>query len=110
MPWNHRVIKTVHPIPGTSESETFYQIHEVYYDKDANIPTSCTVTAVAPGGETIDELRAELERMLKCLDKPSIDMEYFEKRPRDEEAPSESEPVKYGDAEGEVCPVCKQKV
>lgn len=66
MKWNHRVIKHVNKI------ETYYQIHEVYYDDDGKV-TAMTENAVAPFGETTDELEWELNRMLDALKKPVLD-------------------------------------
>ena len=68
--WNHRVTK------ATIDGETVYEIREVYYD----LPTTSdgigwTQDASAPYGETLDELRQDLERMLAALDKPVIDID-----------------------------------
>jgi len=64
--WNHRVFKQV------TEHEVWYEIHEAYYEDDKKIPEMWTENAIAPGGETIEELKAELKRMIKCLDKPIL--------------------------------------
>ena len=49
------------------------QIHEYYYDGVAG--DGWTQNGIAPQGEDIDQLRTELERMLKCLGKPVLDYE-----------------------------------
>jgi len=81
--WNNRVMHQTFKSAGGSEE--WYQIHEVYYDKDGNID-GYTKDAIAPGGNTIDELRTELERMLKCLDKSVL--EYQEDDSISPESPS----------------------
>jgi hypothetical protein len=65
--WNHRAFLHRHPEWGD-----WYTIREAYYDKEGNVD-GWTVEAIAPGGETIEELRTELQRMLKCLDQPVLD-------------------------------------
>lgn len=62
MTWNHRVMKI------ENRGETFLEIHEVYYD-DQGRPNGYTTDPIAVTGETIDELRWVLNRMLECLDK-----------------------------------------
>ena len=64
--WNHRVVKVAY------EGETFFGIHEAYYGPGWD-DLSWTEKPVAPVGETIEELRHTLERMLAALDKPIID-------------------------------------
>lgn len=64
--WDHRVIK----------SEGCFQIHEVYYVDDK--PTSCTIDAVSPCGETLGDLKAELKRMLLACDVPTLSLKDFQ--------------------------------
>jgi hypothetical protein len=67
MVWNHRVIR------HEENGEVWYAIHECFYEKpddDSNL--SWTENEIAPIGETVDELRETLERMLKALDKPIL--------------------------------------
>lgn len=68
MTWNHRVMIHRH-----DNDETYYAIHEVYYGVDGADSVSWTDNPVAPYGETIEELRETLERMLKALDKPILE-------------------------------------
>jgi len=49
----------------------YYTIHEVYYTDGQ--PDSWTETPVYPMGNTIEELREELEQMLEAFTKPAID-------------------------------------
>lgn len=66
MSWNHRVIRK------TFGDETYFQIHEVYYD-DQGKPKVCTVDSVAAMGETPEILRSELIMMLAAYEKPILD-------------------------------------
>ena len=70
MSWNHRVIKK--RFCSEFINEEWYEIHEVYYNKHGKVE-GMTENAVYPGGRTIDELRSELEMMLKCLEKDVLD-------------------------------------
>lgn len=65
MSWNYRIVKTAF------EQGDRYAIHEVYYDANGN-PTSHTVEPACPLGDTLEELRAEMERYLKAMDRPII--------------------------------------
>lgn len=70
MSWNHRVVKRIYPEPS---GETFYQIHEAYYGLEDK--PLITTEPKALVGESIDELRETLQRMLRALDKPVLDYE-----------------------------------
>lgn len=72
--WNHRVIRK--KIQNGSEQEDWYGIHEVYYDDDEEIE-GVTEKAIAPGGSTLEELKNELQRMIKCLDKGILEDQDF---------------------------------
>lgn len=65
MSWNYRIVKT------TFEQGDRYAIHEVYYDESGN-PTSRTVEPCCPIGDTLEELRAEMERYLQAMNKPIL--------------------------------------
>jgi hypothetical protein len=65
--WNHRVVKTYYP----DMDETFFSVHEVYYNDNGDL-TNCTVLGVRPRGESLEELREELNMMLRALDKPVL--------------------------------------
>lgn len=73
MTWNYRVIKQEHP-----EETTTYAIYEVYYDEQDNIQF-ITKNPVDPHGETIEELRGNLEYMLQALNKPVLNMNELDK-------------------------------
>lgn len=67
--WNYRVIRKTWKIDG--EIEHRYGIHEVYYSDGK--PSMCTVDAMDPHGETIDELKCDLKYFLTALTKPVLD-------------------------------------
>jgi len=64
--WNYRVIKS------GKDTETYFTIQEVHYETEDSTEYSHTIDNT-PGGNSIDEIKTQLERMLKCLDKPSLD-------------------------------------
>ena len=59
--WNYRVIEC--NLDG-------YEIREVYYHKDK--PLASTLKGIEPYGETIEELKKDLELIAKALDKPIL--------------------------------------
>ena len=66
--WNHRVIRTRH-----AKTETVaYYIHEVYYQEDGSI-AGWTERPVTPVGETVQELRKEIERFLLACYRPILE-------------------------------------
>ena len=62
MGWNHRVMKS------KDGDDDYYQIHEVYYDKEGKVD-GYTARGTSPCGNSLQELKEDLERMLKSLDK-----------------------------------------
>jgi hypothetical protein len=68
MTWNHRIIR---------RNGRDLAIHEVYYN-EAGDPDMVTNDATGIYGETIDELRETLQRMLRALDTPILEYESFE--------------------------------
>ena len=68
MSWNHRLMKM------KDGEDDFYQIHEVYYDKEGKVE-SYTKNGVTVGGKDIGEVKWVLLEMLKALDKPVLDYE-----------------------------------
>ena len=64
--WNYRVIKS------DNETETYFTIQEVHYEEEDSKEYSHTLDCT-PGGASVDEIKTQLERMLKCLTKPSLD-------------------------------------
>ena len=68
MSWNHRLMKM------KDGEDDFYQIHEVFYDKEGNVE-SYTKNGVTVGGKDIGEVKWVLLEMLKALSKPVLDYE-----------------------------------
>lgn len=66
MSWNHRIIKYT-----DGEGTTHFGIHEVYYGPTGR-PEMYTESASAPYGESLYELREDLQRMLAAFDKPVL--------------------------------------
>lgn len=78
MTWNYRVFRQ------RFDDEEQLVIHEVHYDyandDDTRPPVpddamikGWTVRNVKPGGETIEELRSDLQRMLNALNAPILE-------------------------------------
>jgi len=63
--WNHRVVKRIYPM------DTMYGIHETYYEDDDSV-MGITENPTPVVGESVEELRETLERMLKALDEPVL--------------------------------------
>ena len=74
--WNHRVIRITSTNPVTKEQESYLQIHEVHYEN--GVPKSVTVDPITVGGETPEEIKWVLGKMLFSLSKDIIPMEYFD--------------------------------
>jgi|TARA_R110002167_G_scaffold147043_1_gene339026 hypothetical protein len=68
MGWNHRVMKQ------KDGDDDYYQIHEVYYKKNGKVD-GYTARGTSPCGNSLQELREDLELMLKSLDKEILDYE-----------------------------------
>lgn len=64
MGWNHRVMKH-EKVDGDDD---WYQIHEVYYNNKRE-PNGWTQHGIKPGGNTLEDLRDELIRMLEATEK-----------------------------------------
>ena len=65
--WNYRVLRF--QTPGMLDPQ--YAIHEVYFDAEGRI-TGCTEEEVSPFGESLEELREDLEAYKKALDLPVL--------------------------------------
>jgi len=66
--WNYRVIKH-----QPEKGHVYYAVHEVYYNDDKSM-NGHTENAIWPVGETIEELRSDINRMLLALDRPVIEV------------------------------------
>lgn len=63
--WNYRVIRS-----GNDEDFFEYKIHSVYYENDK--PTSWASKPMYAFGASVEDLKADLEAMLKALSKPVL--------------------------------------
>ena len=71
--WNYRVLMHIHG------EEAFFQIHEVYYDVLGSV-VAFSEKAIAPGGNTLDELESDMTLMRDALKKDILDKLDLEKR------------------------------
>ena len=69
--WNHRVVKRI--VREAGEDVEWFGIHECFYERSDESDPGWTDEPIAVGGESVDELRETLERMMRALDKPVID-------------------------------------
>ena len=70
--WNYRVIKK--ELSGEfGYTDTLYAIHEVHYKDGKAVAYSSE--PINPMGETPEELREDLKRMLMALERPIFDFE-----------------------------------
>lgn len=67
MSWKYGILRER---SGRGEARFFYLIYEFYTNRNSIDYTSCTKDAVAAHGETVEEVQADLRRMLKDCDGP----------------------------------------
>lgn len=89
MSWNYRILaETYHrasegeveyltPPEEGEETEYYFQIHEVYYDKDGKAESHTVNPCSIISEQGKDGIRWVLEQMLKALDRPILDKENF---------------------------------
>ncbi|MEA3285935.1 MAG: hypothetical protein U9Q77_00980 [Candidatus Marinimicrobia bacterium] len=75
MTWNYRIIRKYFEKTDTIS----FQIHEVYYDDKDQIE-GWTQSSVGPSGETILELREDIEHFMETMQKPILQEKYDEGR------------------------------
>jgi hypothetical protein len=71
--WNHRIIRYT-----DGEGTTHFGIHEVYYGSGGE-PEMYTENPVAPYGESLDELRRDIEHMMGAFNHPVLTDADFKK-------------------------------
>lgn len=71
--WNHRLVEV-----DDGDGDKLLLVCEVYYNDDGK-PWSRTENASGATGANVDEVRLQLERMLKCLDRPILTDDDFVK-------------------------------
>ena len=77
MTWNYRVMKHVDSTPDwvpnrESDTETWFGIHEVFYDAEQNVK-SYSLNPQAVIGESMEVTKDILQKMLEACEKPVID-------------------------------------
>jgi hypothetical protein len=72
MSWNYRVCKSTYT--AEANSEVFFEIREVYYNKAGDI-TAVTENAVGVVGEDTSEINRVLEKMQLALSKDIVDLD-----------------------------------
>jgi len=65
MSWNYRLLAF------ENEDETYFQIHEVYYN-DRGAPNGYTENPVPVYGESIKGVKWVIDEMKKALEKPTL--------------------------------------
>jgi hypothetical protein len=73
--WNYRVVRVKYPRPkslGDDELEEGFGIREVYYNDDETI-YAMSKEDMAPYGETVEELKDNLEQMKEAFNAPVLD-------------------------------------
>jgi hypothetical protein len=73
MSWNYRVFN----LKGTDEE--WYEIREVYYSESGR-PSRYSISPGNAGGNTLEELVEDLQRMLDATELPAMTIEDFWKR------------------------------
>lgn len=68
--WNYRLMRHTDAF-----GREYFAIHEAYYN-DVGEVTAWTDDAASPMGENVDEVRGDLERMLRALDYPVIEVKH----------------------------------
>jgi len=70
MGWNYRVL-------ALKDGDYWYfQIHEVYYDKDGK-PNGYSANCVGVGSSSLKDLEFVLDQMEECLSKPILSYDNF---------------------------------
>jgi len=68
MGWNYRVMRH-----KSAQGQVWFGIHEAYYNDEGEV-TAWTDEPSQPCGETMEELKNDLGRMLRATDYPVIDV------------------------------------
>ncbi len=71
--WNFRVLRKERENAGVKW--VTFCVHEVYYTDSK--PTMCSEDEMAPHGETLDELKEDMERFQQAFTKPVLNYEDF---------------------------------
>ena len=72
--WSYRVVERIAKRTHTDDA-IWHEIVEIYYNDEGKIVGS--TDAVSPAGDTVEDLRQDLELMLRATNKPVISHEEF---------------------------------
>ena len=90
--WNYRIVRTVYN-NNPNGNDDQYAIHEVYYEEDNDThPDSVTSEATTLTGESLEEIRTNIDRIIKAFDKPVLEYQMFEDMGNNTEAKNRNEP------------------
>ena len=79
MVWNHRVLRHKNYVKVLDKTVTHFQIHEVFYDEEDDYRIEgWTQNATSPGGDTLEELRDDIEWYRQATEKPILEIVYRE--------------------------------
>jgi len=92
--WDYRVVRKNVYMGKTISPEVQYAIYETYYN-DEGEPTMITTDYMSPYGETPEELKSDLEKMVAALDKPVLNWGDFKNK--EIEVPTNDKVIGGGD-------------
>lgn len=72
MTWNYRVVRSPDPVASGADATYTYGIHEVFYDADGK-PDGISEYAQDVIGDTVDDVKWLLNKMVDALGKPVLD-------------------------------------
>ena len=65
--WDYRVVRQT-----SEDGDEWISVQEVYYDDETGEPSAQTVDLMVEG-DTVTEIRTQLEQMLQSLEEPVVD-------------------------------------
>lgn len=63
--WNYRILVHVY------KEETYFMVHEVYYNKDG-VPDRYSAKPVRAGGEDLEDIENNIKKFMEALKKPVL--------------------------------------
>ena len=69
--WNYRTVKR------EEDGEVTFAVYEAYYEDEETKPCAISQNPVYVCGDTLDELRKDLNNYRKALDRPVLNYEDF---------------------------------
>lgn len=82
MSWNYRLVKRTSKHDINEAVDVTFSVHSAYYHNEhETVPYMISAEPATLIGETVEELRADLDRMTQAFAKPMIDYETFDRKP-----------------------------